>query len=108
MENQAATGAIEHVLDLARWAPSGDNAQPWRFRITGDRDVEVLIRRTNPNIYEYRHGEPTLISAGALLENIEIAAPAFGLKAHWQHAGSADGIDRIVVHFSDADTVSAP
>lgn len=108
MTKPAIPKTIESILDIARWAPSGDNAQPWRFRITGDRDVEILVRRTNPNIYEYRQGEPTLISAGGLLENIEIAAPAFGLKASWCYAGSADGIDHIVVHFSDADTISAP
>jgi nitroreductase len=108
MENEAVSKAIEAVLDIARWAPSGDNAQPWMFRITGDREVEVLIRRTNPNIYEYRHGEPTLISAGALLENIEIAAPVFGLKARWRYAASADGIDRIVVFFDDDISLSVP
>lgn len=106
MESQAVSKAIEAILDLARWAPSGDNAQPWTFRITGDRGVEVLIRRTNPNIYEYRNGEPTLISAGALLENIEIAAPAFGLKASWRYAASADDIDRIVVFFDDDNTAT--
>lgn len=96
---------LEAILDLARWAPSGDNAQPWKFQILGDRDIEVLIRRTNPNIYEYREGEPTLLSAGALLENIEIAAPRFGLKAHWRYVSSAGGVDRIAVHFSDDDTL---
>jgi sulfur-carrier protein adenylyltransferase/sulfurtransferase len=106
MTDQAVPKAIEAVLDIARWAPSGDNAQPWTFRIIGDREVEVLVRRANPNIYEYRHGEPTLISAGALLENMEIAAPAFGLKASWRYSGSAEGIDHIVVHFTDADAVS--
>lgn len=108
MTDQAVPKAIEAVLDIARWAPSGDNAQPWTFRITGDREVEVLVRRTNPNIYEYRHGEPTLISAGALLENIEIAAPAFGLKANWHYAGSANGIDHIAVSFRDIAAVSVP
>jgi sulfur-carrier protein adenylyltransferase/sulfurtransferase len=106
MTDQAVPKAIEAVLDIARWAPSGDNAQPWTFRMISDREVEVLVRRANPNIYEYRQGEPTLISTGALLENMEIAAPAFGLKANWRYAGSADGIDHIVVHFSDADAAS--
>ena len=27
---------IERILDLARWAPSGDNDQPWRFEILAD------------------------------------------------------------------------
>src|SRR5215469_3558917 len=108
MKDQALPKAIEAILDIARWAPSGDNRQPWSFRVKSDRDVEVLIRRTDSNVYEYRHGEPTLISAGALLENIEIAAPAFGLKATWRYAGSADGIDHIAVNFRDNDTAFLP
>ncbi len=108
MANLAPPKAVEAILDAARWAPSGDNAQPWRFRVKSDRDIDVLIQRANPNIYEYRDGEPTLISAGGLLENIQIAAPAFGLKAGWQYAGSADGIDRIAVHFSEAGAISQP
>jgi hypothetical protein len=108
MTDHAVLKAIESVLEIARWAPSGDNAQPWSFRIKGDREVEVLIRRANPNIYEYRQGEPTLISAGALLENMEIAAPAHGLKASWRYAGSADGMDRIVVEFCKNDGAPMP
>ena len=27
---------LEQILDLARWAPSGDNTQVWRFEITGE------------------------------------------------------------------------
>lgn len=106
MTDHAVLKAIEAVLETARWAPSGDNAQPWSFRIKGDRQVEVLIRRTNPNVYEYRQGEPTLISAGALLENMEIAAPAYGLKASWRYAGSTDSIDHIVVDFCENDAAS--
>src|SRR5205085_12204118 len=32
---------LETVLDLARWAPSGDNTQPWRFAIEADDRVAV-------------------------------------------------------------------
>jgi nitroreductase len=103
MTNHAVAKAIESILDIARWAPSGDNAQPWKFRVTNDREVVVLVRRANPNIYEYRSGEPTLISVGALLENIEIAAPAFGLKASWNYLGSRDGIDHVAVSFTEDD-----
>src|SRR6478735_3274386 len=108
MTGQSSPKAVEAVLDIARWAPSGDNAQPWRFRIMGDRQVEVLVRRSNANVYEYRQGEPTLVSAGALLANIALAAPAFGLQARWHYAGSSDGIDRILVDFSDDPAASAP
>ena len=29
------------LLDLARWAPSGDNTQPWRFEIAGEGHIVV-------------------------------------------------------------------
>jgi hypothetical protein len=103
MAQAAVPQALEAILNIARWAPSGDNAQPWRFCIRGDRDLDVFVQRANPNIYEYRDGEPTLLSAGGLLENIKLAAPAFGLKARWRFMGSAEGIDRIAVHFSDSE-----
>ncbi|MGC1818235.1 MAG: nitroreductase family protein, partial [Casimicrobiaceae bacterium] len=31
----------EDVLELARWAPSGDNSQPWRFKVVSERDFDV-------------------------------------------------------------------
>lgn len=100
--------AIEAVLNIARWAPSGDNAQPWRFRIKSDGAVEILVSRANPSVYEYREGEPTLISAGALLANIELAAPAFGLRAAWQYVGSSEGVDHIQVDFREDSAASVP
>ena len=33
---EAARTTIEEILNVARWAPSGDNAQPWTFRIVDD------------------------------------------------------------------------
>ena len=36
-----AMPVVEQILDLARWAPSGDNSQPWRFQVLSDRDVAV-------------------------------------------------------------------
>ncbi|WP_341643733.1 nitroreductase family protein [Thauera sp. SDU_THAU2] len=29
------------ILNLARWAPSGDNTQPWKFEILADDHVAV-------------------------------------------------------------------
>ncbi|HEY4044296.1 MAG TPA: ThiF family adenylyltransferase [Rhodopila sp.] len=65
---------IEEILNLARWAPSGDNAQPWSFRIEDDETVRVRIHHAAANVYEYRNGEPTWLSAGMLIETMRIAA----------------------------------
>ena len=34
---------VEKILDLAVQAPSGDNAQPWRFEVNNSRINMVLI-----------------------------------------------------------------
>jgi nitroreductase len=100
--------ALERILDAARWAPSGDNAQPWSFEIKGENDVMVSIHRERGNVYEYRDGEPTVISAGTLLENIAIAAPAFGRAASWTYTGSDAGAHRIAVHLAPGPTARDP
>ncbi len=70
----AGRSPIEEILNLARWAPSGDNAQPWRFTILDAETVRVRIRHDPGNVYEYRNGEPTWLSAGMLIETMRIAA----------------------------------
>lgn len=72
------------MLDLARWAPSGDNAQPWRFDIVDDQTVMVHLDAPDPdNPYEYRGGEPILLAGGMLLESLRIAAQAQGRTMRW-------------------------
>jgi nitroreductase len=93
--------AIDRILDAAHWAPSGDNAQPWIFEVHDDRRFDVCVRIEAGNVYEYRHGEPTLISAGALLENIAIAAPSFGKRARWEYLGLAGREHRIKVELQE-------
>jgi len=94
--------ATERILDAARWAPSGDNAQPWRFEVRNDDDVVIFVRREVGNVYEYRDGEPTLLSAGALLENMIVAAPTFGKSVTWRYQGSEAGEHRIQVRVINA------
>jgi len=66
------------VLDLARWAPSGDNSQPWRFEIVGDDHVRVHAFDTRRDCVYDLEGHASQLSVGALLETIRIAAAARG------------------------------
>ena len=66
------------ILDLARWAPSGDNTQPWRFEILDNCNVVVHGFDTRHHCVYDLDGRPSQISLGALLETIEIAASSFG------------------------------
>ena len=52
-------------------------------------------------MYEYRDGEPTLISAGTLLENIAIAAPVFGKDLAWRYLDRQDARHRVELRFTD-------
>ena len=73
-------GVMEQILDLARWAPSGDNTQPWRFEIVDGLKVVVHGFDTRDHVVYDLDGRPSQISLGALLETMSIAASAHGLS----------------------------
>ena len=92
---------VERILDAAHWAPSGDNAQPWTFEVRDESHFDVCVRVEPGNVYEYRQGEPTLISAGTLLANILVAAPSGGKRARWNYVGAEGPLHRIQVMLDD-------
>lgn len=72
------------ILDLARWAPSGDNTQPWRFELAGDDRILVYGHDTREwCVYDFR-GHASHIAHGALLETLKIAASGHGYDASWR------------------------
>src|SRR6185369_10805599 len=68
---------VLEILDLARWAPSGDNSQPWRFEVLGDDHVRVHAFDTRRDCVYDLEGHASQLSVGALLETIRIAAGAY-------------------------------
>ena len=93
----APESVIERILDAGRWAPSGDNAQPWRFEVLDAETVRIhLATEAGRNPYEFRGGEPSLLSAGMLLESLRIAASQHGRSMAWEVEAAADPY-RIVV-----------
>ncbi|MGQ5522117.1 hypothetical protein ACUHMQ_02530 [Chitinimonas sp. PSY-7] len=88
---------LMQILDLARWAPSGDNHQPYRFEIVSPvhvaihgfdtrKHVDIGSKEpTNsvPVIYDY-DGHSSHIAHGALLETMRIAASRFNVAMAWQ------------------------
>lgn len=75
---------IYKILDLARWAPSGDNSQPWRFEIINEDQANIhgyLVNELSDyhiGLYNYNH-----FAFGCLLENIAIAATKEGCCAYF-------------------------
>ncbi|HNQ04285.1 MAG TPA: nitroreductase family protein [Thiobacillaceae bacterium] len=72
---------IERILNLARWAPSGDNTQPWRFRVIAGDHVRVLGHDTREHCVYDLDGHASQMAHGALLETLAIAASVEGLHA---------------------------
>jgi hypothetical protein len=98
------------ILDLARWAPSGDNTQPWRFEIVDDRHIRVYGSDTRDHIlYDY-DGHPSHIAHGALLETMKVAASGFGFATNWTISSSDDDRNPVyTVNFaSDANVMRDP
>jgi sulfur-carrier protein adenylyltransferase/sulfurtransferase len=100
----AGRTTIEEILNLARWAPSGDNAQPWRFTVIDAETVQVQILHDRGNVYEYRDGEPTWLSAGMLLETMRIAATGWQQATVWQQDPSSTS-DSLIVHFRQSNDI---
>ncbi|MBS0513294.1 MAG: nitroreductase family protein [Proteobacteria bacterium] len=75
---------LVRILDLARWAPSGDNTQPWRFKIIDDGRVAVHGFDTRDHVIYDFDGHASHIAHGALLETIRIAASGFGCTSAWK------------------------
>jgi len=69
---------LTRIVDRARWAPSGDNTQPWRFEFLGDHHLLVHGFDTRDHVVYDLDGRPSQLAVGALLETIVIAASAEG------------------------------
>ena len=72
---------VERILDLARWAPSGDNDQPWQFEIVDDNQIVIHGSDTRDWCVYDLDGTSSQIALGALLETLSIAAAGERMRA---------------------------
>ena len=94
------TPAIYRILDLARWAPSGDNTQPWQFEVLGPEHVLIHGFDTRDHVVYDLDGHASHLAVGGLLETIAIAATTEGYVAHIiPRAGTPETHLLIDVHF---------
>ncbi len=75
---------LRDILDLARWAPSGDNEQPWRFKILSDTSFVIVTDNACRDLYS-RNAWPTYLSLGVLVETVALSAQACGMTAKFNH-----------------------
>lgn len=79
-----SSGAILQIIELARWAPSGDNTQPWRFEVIDETHFAVHGFDTRENVLYDFDGHASQMAHGALLETIRIAASGLGFDVRWE------------------------
>ncbi len=70
---------IQKILDKARWAPSGDNEQPWRIQITSSDSCDVTVGYFLDTPFHLKR-IPDQIALGSLLETFHIAASDLGFQ----------------------------
>lgn len=83
------TSAARQILELARWAPSGDNTQPWRFEIVADDHIVVYAFDTRDFCLYDLDGHASQLAVGAMLETLRLAAGMHGLAAVSQRRAEA-------------------
>lgn len=70
---------IKEILESAIYAPSGENNQPWKFRLK-DNGIDVFnVPERDTSLFNFRQ-QGLFVAHGALLENIIIASSALGYK----------------------------
>jgi hypothetical protein len=103
MTSTEPTRTVEAIAELARWAPSGDNTQPWRFEILGPRHLLVHGQDTRSHCVYDLDGWASRLALGALVGTARIAAAAHGwsLQATLR-AGRPDDLPTLDLRFADS------
>jgi hypothetical protein len=76
---EPTASTVRHLAMLATRAPSVHNSQPWRLVMTG-RGLEVWADRTRLLPVIDPQGRQLLVSCGALVHHVVVAALALGLE----------------------------
>ena len=71
---------IRYIIKAGIQAPSGDNAQPWKCSFQDNKIFLYLDKDADHSFFNVNQ-IASIISCGAVLENMQIAATRFGVKA---------------------------
>lgn len=99
---------IKTILEYGIMAPSGDNCQPWLFKVDGLKVDLFNDPEKDTSLYNLKQ-RASLIAHGALLENIKISSPSVGLQAGISLLPTSTDPNHIAtITFQDAETAHHP
>lgn len=101
--------AFDALVTRAILAPSSHNTQPWIFR-TGEGHVDLFADRTRALPVNDPDDRELVISCGAALFTLQVAAAAAGMNARvleWPDAGDPDWLARVELVESNANAALA-
>lgn len=73
------TDVIKKIIKAGVMAPSGDNCQPWKFRVGADFIDLFNVPEKDTSLYNVGQ-KASLVAHGAVLENMVITATNYGFK----------------------------
>ena len=98
---------VMNILDQARWSPSGDNTQPWRFEVVSDNHVIIHGHDTREHCVYDLKGHASQLALGALLETISIAASRYGMRTNAQsRTGEPESHPKIDIEFNNDPAIT--
>jgi len=105
LEDLQLQSDIKKVILAGVRAPSGDNSQPWRFRVkSGIIESYNLPEKDNP-IFNYKQ-RGSHMAHGALLENMKIVATELGYKTKiklFPDSTNVDLISQLILEKGDVE-----
>jgi len=98
---------IRAIITAGIQAPSGDNIQPWLFYGDGNTFHIAIDEAIDHSYFNYKQ-IPSLISAGAVLENMKIAAKSYGLETVFESVGGEARSHVATISFTPSDSPRDP
>ena len=92
---------LNYIIKAGIQAPSGDNAQPWKFAKSNNR-IDLHLDKNADNSFFNVNQMASIISCGAVIENMKVAATRFGLKADLCYGQDCNIVQ---MDFSRTDTI---
>ncbi len=95
--------ALRYIIAAGIAAPSGDNKQPWRFEAQGSRVSARIDPEADRSFFNFRQ-IASLVSLGAAVENMALAAGSLGFKAETVVCGGEAAEVNVITEFSPSDS----